>query len=117
MITERQGLESFELIGSEELSENLVSFCGEIYRIVTDATVAVISGRDTQRSVRVEIRSHVRGKMKWEDLVELIVLIQINEVQVPCVELYTQQKAPINHECPRSSAIREASRERAIPSF
>jgi hypothetical protein len=30
----------------------------EVYAIVTNATQAVISGRDTQRLVRVEIRSH-----------------------------------------------------------
>jgi hypothetical protein len=47
-------------------------------------------------------RFRVRGKMKWEDLVELIFqdVIQIREIQVPVAGFYTQLKAPINHECP-----------------
>ena len=47
-------------------------------------------------------RFRVRGKMKWEELVELIFqdIIQIREIQVPIAGLYTQLKAPINHECP-----------------
>jgi hypothetical protein len=47
-------------------------------------------------------RFRVRGKMKWEDLVELIFqdVIEIREIQVPVDGFYTQLKAPINHECP-----------------
>ena len=47
-------------------------------------------------------RFRVRGKIKWEELVELIFqdIIQIREIQVPIAGLYTQLKAPINHECP-----------------
>ena len=47
-------------------------------------------------------RFRVRGKMKWEQLVDLIFqdVTQIREIQVPFAGLYTQLKAPINHECP-----------------
>src|SRR5262245_38445969 len=47
-------------------------------------------------------RFRVRGKMKWEQLVELIFqeVIQIREIRVPVARVDTQLKAPINYEFP-----------------
>ena len=63
-------------------------------------------------------RFRVRGKIKWEELVELIFqdVIQIREIQVPIAGRYTQLKAPINHECPHrfdSGFVPELTKDRS----